>query len=322
MVDTLINSPGLPWTGLGYVFKDKISSSEEIVKKGKADWITNYIPVKTDIHDRVLDYHAIYREDTSDVFGVVRSRTPKVVQNTDTFKTFENLMDSNYLSIETFSSVMNGEKVFATFKLTENSKVMDDDIQHYFVVVNNHLKPDGKVTVLHTPVRVACMNILSYAISKSEYSARIPITCDAEINQSLAARLMSSVERVHEDLKLKYDLMYKEKIDRQYVENLLDFLFPYTDSGEAKLHDKANEAVSIARNIFISDCMKAPDIEAYSGTRLQVFQALTDFTQHYYKDISKSFDINYQMKKIPGFFESAEQSLVTKFLKVQDHLAA
>ncbi len=311
-----------PWHGLGRdMTLDPPKTAAEIIAGAELGWTTNYENMKTDIHGNVPGWNAIYREDNQEILGVIHKTKPILVQNTDTFNAVEHMI-GNQLDVETAASLGRGETVFGCFKIREQYRLLDDDLDHYFVIVNDHLKADGKVTVLNTPVRVVCQNTLSEALSTSLYKLRVPITADITINSQLALNLINSVDSAITSLKKRAENMVMKKVDKSYIEKLLDILFPYQIADGQLLSTKANENNFVIRDTFLTQCMDADNLANYRGTQWQIFNALTDFTQHYHKSADKAYDISYRMGILPGVKSSTETSKVITFLNVADDLAA
>lgn len=320
-IDTMLYVGETPWHGLGVKYDAPPKTSEEIINGASLGWEVGAEPMKTDLHDKIYGYHAIYRKDNNEVLGVVNNGHPQIVQNRDTFNTFNRMIGSD-LDVETAASLGRGETVFGCFKINGGFKVIDDDVDHYFVVLNDHLRPDGKITVLNTPVRVVCQNTLSAALSNSAYKLRIPITDDFSVNESMAIKLKESVGTAIDSLNRRAEKMLKMKITRSEIDTILDELFPYmTGSDGTMLDNVANMNQSVVRDTF-TQCLAVDNLANYRGTAWQIMNALTDFTQHYYKKIEKSFDLNYRMKKLPGVGQPTETDLVAKYLKMADKLVA
>lgn len=320
-IDSMLYVGEVPWHGLGVDLTDNPpKTSAEIIEGAQLGWTTNYAHMKTDIHGDIPSWNAIYREDNNEILGVVHKTKPILVQNVDTFNAVEGLL-GNKLDVETAASLGRGETVFGCFKIREQYRLLDDDLDHYFVIVNDHLRPDGKVTVLNTPVRVVCQNTLSEALNSSMYKLRVPITADTSINSTLAQNLVTSVGSAISALQTTAENMVSKKIDAKYVNKMLDLLFPFQLADGTPIPSKANDAVAAIRQIFLDKCMGADNIANYRGTQYQCFMALTDFTQHYHKSAETAYDINHRMKAIPGVRVNVDVSKVTQFLKIADKIS-
>lgn len=320
-IDTLLYVGETPWHGLGVRYETAPSTAEEIIKGAHLDWTVADDPMFTAHHEQVQNYHAIYRTDNNRVLGVVNKQYPALVQNIDAFNAFNNLI-GKHVQVETAASLGFGEKIFGCFKINEGYKVHDDDIDHYLVVFNDHLKADGKITVMNTPVRVVCQNTLSAALSDNLLKYRIACSSDEFVNDSLADHILRAAERSKDALTAKADVLLKRKVTKEDVEKILDELFPYIKAEGESTHDVANERTAMIRETFLTKCMGADNLANYRGTHYQVFNALTDFTQHYFKNSDSGLDLESRMKLLPGSGVESASSKVSKFLKLSNKLVA
>lgn len=319
-IDTLVYVNEVPWHGLGRdLTADPPKTSQEIITAAQLDWDVGALTMSTELHETVPDYMTLYRKDNNKILGVVKTRDPKIVQNVDTFNSVDHLLE-NDMNVECAASLGNGEKVFGCFKISEKYKLVDDDVDHYFVIVNEHLKPDGKVTVLNTPIRVVCNNTLTAALSSSLVKFRIPIAPDMEINQNIADKVLGNVGDCIIELSNQAENMVKEKVSDSYVVNLLDFIFPFQVVDGHVLPTKANDKVAMTRELFMNNCMGADNLTNYTGTRWQIFNALTDFDTHYFNNLTTAYDLDKRMKTIPGFTGDGSSTKAAQFLKVADKL--
>lgn len=323
-LDTFMYVKELPWHHLGFEYDGDPESSKDIIQKGQMDWEVGFEQMNSESFHHIPNYNVIYRKDTDTVLGVVNRANPEIVQNSEMFTTFESLFGSQ-LTFETAGVINQGRQVFGTFKANTSYQIVDDKVDHYFMILNDHLKPDGKVTVVSTPVRVACTNMIMSALSASSIMTRIPITENEGYNRETAINIMNSIDRVDSLLNKKALSMLKEKVSRDYVDKLLDELFPIISSeGDESLHTKANEKIEIARETFLTECMDADNLNNYRGTKWQVYNAVVDFDQHYYRNSMKAYDLNYRMQLMPGVGNSGEGpgSTTAKFIKIMNKIAA
>lgn len=322
ILSNLVHVNEVPWRGLGTSYETQPRDMNELVDKANLNWTVDAIPMFTELHEYVPNYHAVYRQDTNGVLGVVNTGRITVVQNSDMFNAFEYLLGTS-VDVDTASSFDGGKTVFGSFKIHEQYKLLDDDIDHYFVVVNDHLKVDGKVSVLNTPVRIVCQNTLELAMSKNFYNLRIPVTADSGVNQSVAASILENVTDAVINMKERAETMFKKKVDLVNRDKILDELFPLPDvSEDSVLHSKAIEAIEIMRDTFQEECLDADNLDNYRGTQWHMYNALADFDQHVYKKVDNAYDLGYRMKRLTGVGVPAEPSRTAKYLKIMDQFAA
>lgn len=324
-IDTMMYVGETPWHGLGHRYEVAPKTPQEIIEAAKLDWTVSAAKMNTELNpEGVLGYHAIYRDDNHEILGVVNDMYPRLVQNTETFNAFADIL-GNEVTVETAASLGRGGTVFGCFKINESYKLIDDDVEHYFVVVNDHTKSDGKITILNTPIRVVCQNTLSSALAAGSHKIRIPVTADTNMNAELARKIIESSGTCIAQLDNRANELLKQKVSRQYVETLLDELFPFVgDGSDESIHSKANERIDMMRHTFVEKCMGASDLQNYAGTQYQIYNALTDFSQHYFANAEKAYDLGYRMRMIPGMGGSSETpaALVSKYFKLKDKIVA
>lgn len=316
----LLNVPGLLWQNFGKKLEEGLKSSKDIIQSTHLDFTVSAHPMGCDLQEKVGGYHAVYRDDTQIFLGVVNSRFPQFVQNVDSFRMFDRLLENNSVKLDTVSYYKGGRSVFAVFKVNTQFKVVDDDFENYFIVVNDHLKPDGKVLILNTPVRIVCQNALSYALGKSVYQLRVESTDNDSSNIFLGNQLLQSVKCAITAMNQRANSMLKKKISDEKFDYFLDQMFPLPEDTDREV---AYENVSYMRNKF-SECMHADNLANYNNTVYQLYNALTDFYQHYFKDYTKAYDLTYRMSMLPNFSPTPNPQVgdIKKFLKLIPELAA
>lgn len=316
--NSLLKVEGTAWA-VSNDIENKISaftSSNEIMTALGLDYTISAHELKTDIDEPVPDFWAMYRDDTNALLGPVKASNPIITQNVDSFNSLENMMTSGTISPVVADSYEGGRSVFGCFKLNEEFSIFDDTFNYYFIAINDHLKPDGNILIINTPVRMACMNTLSYALSRSTLRTKIPASVPAENVEIISDTLMNAYNHTSKELEKSANRMASMKVSRQNIEKILDELFPYYETTEDEnKHERANQTVTLQREAFM-ECMKADNISNYNGTMYQVFNALTDYCTHYFKNANKGFDLTSRMTLLPGF----DPTVTTESLKVSKFL--
>ena len=321
----LLKVEGAAWTVAAEV-EQQISSfktSEEIIRSRNLDYNISQHNLMTDVQDPVPDFYAMYRDDNNMYLGSVLSKDPIVTQNIDSFVSIDPLLQDGTLTPVIADSYKNGRQIFGVFKMNEKFDVLGDQFNQYFIIVNDHLKPDGHVQVVNTPIRIACMNAYSSALSRANLKFKIPVFGDYSTEQ-ISTSIMNAYERTADAVVKTAEDLAAIKISKVGVAKLLDELFPYLDdSSESTNHDRANQAIDAQREAFVV-CMNEDNLQNFQGTMYQVWSALTDYTQHYHRDSRKGFNLQNRMALLPGVDpEATNDSLkVTKFLKNIDKFAA
>lgn len=320
-IDTMMFVGEVPWHNLGHQITEPMRTSKDIVISAHLDWSVNIEKMYTQSFADVPNYNVVYREDTKTILGVLNKQYPELVQNIDAFNAFEGLLGTE-VEVETVASLGRGEQVFGCFKVNEGYTMLDEKIDHYFVVLNEHTKSDGKVTILNTPIRVVCQNTLSSALSNAVYKTRVPVV-DGNYNIEIARKIIESKDAAADNLNRRAMEMYNKKVSRDHVEAMLDELFPMIISeSDESLHTKQNMKIELMRDTFVGDCLGADNLGNYRNTQLAVYNALTDFEQHYYSKLDNSYELNYRMKVLPGVAQDSSRILSMKYLKIANKLVA
>ena len=299
-----------PWGKLGTLYEDnKPRTSQEIIKAADLDWKVGVTKMYTQFHQQVDGWHCIYKEDeVKSVIGAVNVAYPKLIQNDETFKLLESMLE-NKIEVETCGHVNGDEKVFGCFKVMDQFKLFDDDIDQYLVVLNEHLKVDGKITILYTPIRIVCQNTLAYALNNNVFKVRVAVSPDVQINRQMCYSINDQIAIASSQLEGRSNKYRKVKIGRDDVEKFLDDMFPIIQDPTGS-HARSNEQQEIARETFLQNCMNRPDLNNYRGTGYQLFQASMDFFQHYKTSSDKVYDLSYRMSLLPGQgFDPANTSM-------------
>lgn len=318
-MNSVLNVNTLPWVGEGLVLDEQPSTVTTIIDEAKLRWTVAAARMYTELHDRVGGYHAIYREDNNQILGVVNNANPRLAQNEDMFNAFADIL-GHEVEFNTAAELGGGEKVFGTFKIKDSYKIFDDQIDHYLVAVNDHMKPDGKILIINTPVRVVCQNTLTEALAGTFMKYRIKCSQDTILNSTLASHMLSCFESTQANLLAAAESMVKEKVSESQIEIFMNELFPLIEADAESTHKKANEQMMELRDIFMTQCVNADNLQNFKGTQYQLFNAVTDWDTHYFKNTDDGLDLDKRMKRLPGL--AGEGTITKKALKVLKRLAA
>lgn len=320
MLTTLIRSDGLPWTGLGTRYETHPKTSDEIVSQANLNWEVAAAQLYSNEFGPAEGYYEIYRTDNQRRLGVVKSSRLMQVQNIDMFKSIEPILQDGTVNLDTSARFGNTDSVFGTFEITQDYTILDDQMKHYLVVINDHLKPDGRITVLNTPVRVACMNVMAEALSKNLYNMRVPVSSELTANRTHAADIIMQAENAISQLKARAEKMYSQKIEDSGIDKVLDIILPYPElDGITEASTRKAEDVEMQREIFVQEYLNADNLQNFKGTNWGVYQAVADFSQHAWKKVDSAYNLDARMKKLPGL---GEKTIVQKYLAIAKDLIA
>lgn len=232
----------LPWSnGLGVNVSD-CNSSIEVMQKAKLDWQVNKcelfasvpytIGANNEIDAKRGDFsqnghifrpyakaYATYRTDENIPLGIVKEQY-EVVQNTDVFRFFDEAIGKDKAVWDHAGMFGYGHKIFVTAKLPITTTVGQDQIDNYLVFSNSH---DGSsaVTILITPVRVICNNMLNGALKQNDCYIRVKHTKSAKDRLDLGSRVLKVACQHALDAKELYNHLLNTKMsDKQAMQYL------------------------------------------------------------------------------------------------------
>lgn len=311
---------GAPWKDLGTKYSGE-SSSRSITEKANIIHTVSAHPMGTDLTPQVAGYNSINKDSDNRLLGVVNNLFPEIIQPVNSFSVIEPLLQNRAVSVEACDEAYGGQQVFGVFKVNSSYKVDSADVQVYLVCINNHLKPDGKVTILYLISDEVNDIIYSYINPNSVYKLRMPLFDDMEANASIAKEILENCSTVVDWASSRVKHMKKQVITPDALDNIIDELFPFvglSDYSSDSLYSKANQAVQDQRDTFM-ECLETTPLEDGGDFSVhRIYQALLKFTQHYFKSADRGYDLVYRMNRLPGFSATPdpEAQKVDKFLKL------
>ena len=164
-VESLAYYGETPWHTLGKRLIVPPKTVEEAIIEGGLNWPVALAPLLADFEGEYLDtdHYAVIRTTDKMRLGIVGSGyTP--MQNHETFKFFQPVMDTGKVAIETVGSLRGGRRVFMLARVNNACAdvVKGDEVRAFFLLSNSH---DGTVRARlgFTETRVVCMNTLGAA---------------------------------------------------------------------------------------------------------------------------------------------------------------
>lgn len=206
------NKRVIPWHSPFAIDVSECTSSADVIKKAGLDYDVRKcelvaqmplgIKANNDVNPLMGDFvqnnavyrvcpnaYATYRRDTNMPLGIVKSKY-EVVQNIDAFDFFDKAIENGDATWDTAGLFGYGEKVFISAKLPKSTLVGKNDyIENYLVLSNSH---DGtsSITIMFTPVRIACFNVLNAALTKSSSYITLRHTRSVKERMDLAAEII------------------------------------------------------------------------------------------------------------------------------------
>ena len=283
-----------PWHGLGKIY-DKPPTVVQALKGMNGDYELKKVPCeyKSSV---VPGHYWVVRTDTDQVIGEVGDKY-HIISNKDGFDILEII--GGKVLIQTGAVLGVGEKAFISCKLPTTTKIADDNIEHYFVILLSH---DGTTSVLLmiTPIRPVCQNTVNLGIARAirRYSIRHTVNYEQRLEE--AAKALGIVKGYYTAFEdIAKELLAKKRTDRQFTA-LVDKLFdkPKDDASErAKFNfEKARELCMAALNV--------PDLANIKDTGWGHYNAIVDYADHARGTRIKDEDRNRENRFLRTFMDT------------------
>jgi Domain of unknown function (DUF932) len=98
----------------------------------------------------------------------------------------------------TAGALGNGERVWILAKLPDDIRVIGDDIANKYLLLSNRHDGYSAVQIKFTPIRVACQNTLTMALSQGP-TLRVPHTKDVHQRLRIAANMLNTIKVRYND---------------------------------------------------------------------------------------------------------------------------
>lgn len=261
----------VPWHGLGISVEEAPNSREAIVLAG-LDWNVEKKPVYDEKGNIIKGFYRTARDKDNATFGIVTDRY-RIVQNVDAFSFTDNLIGEE-AKYETAGSLDGGKRIWLLARLPEKM-ILGDKFENFVCFTNKH---DGKgsVQVCMTPIRVVCNNTLNLALSQAsrKWSTRHIGRLEDKLYEGRRALELAGqyMDALNEEAQVLADI----KVDQATAEHFMDVIFPFNPEKDSERKKKNIDSMKEA----FFQCMKAPDLSAFTGTGWGVINAMTDFVDH------------------------------------------
>lgn len=273
-VSSMFSVREVPWHGLGKIV-DKALTSKDAIKEAGLDWEVVQSPLYYEHNtksNKIDGMVANIRSDTGKMLGAVTNRY-RIVQNSEAF-TFTDMLLGYDVYYETAGALSDGKIVWLLAKMPE-MYVVGDIVNPYLVFTNSH---DGKnaIRVAITPVRVVCNNTLNLALSSASRSWSVRHMGDMKNKLYQAQETLNLANQYMLDLSTSADKLATQKINRQYVNKAVEFLFPIEEDDTQRRKKNQEEA----REDIVWRLYNAPDLDNIKDTKWGLINAITDSNAH------------------------------------------
>lgn len=261
-----------PWRNLGTSIAG-ISKSQEALMSAGLDWNVVQKDIVTEDGIVVQGYKANVRESDNRVLGVVTNKY-KVIQNKDCYAFIDDLVGEG-VRFEKAGYLQGGRRTWIVAKLPETYVISGDPIIPYLVVSNSHDGSSG-IRIFISPVRVACANMVNFALKKAirSWSATHCGEIDGKLEDAKKSLIYSS--NYMAELGKTIGEMEKKTFSDKKVMNYIDELYPVL----SELTDQQRKNITYLREDLKVRYFEAPDLQEMSDNAYKFVLACSDHATH------------------------------------------
>lgn len=289
------------WHRLGTVIDEDVVTSAEAIRLAGLDWKVEQHDIVTEIyaHDdagnidpynyervEITDKVANIRMDTKTPVGVVGKRY-HVIQNTEAFDFFDEILGRGDAHYHTAGSLYNGRKIWALARLNRDILIggdPDEKVDPFICLVNGH---DGNtaVSVYTTPIRVVCQNTLQWSMKGASNMWKGRHTQGINDKVKDARDMLGFSNAYFDALQSLGDTLISQPISNKDFVDMLEILVPLP-----KVEDGGNtRGLTIAENTRqdITAAWHVDNLANIKYTRWGFVQAVAeyvDWTKNYRSD--------------------------------------
>lgn len=281
------------WHGLG-VNLENLATAEEAIKYARLDYQVEKIASEYQFNGQhIIDptkFHTV-RTDNGASLGIV-GRQYNVIQNTELFTFFDDLVDRGEAIYETAGVLGKGEKVWIMARLPQDIVIAGyDKITPYLLLTGSH---DGSSSVTAKPcfTRVVCNNTLDIAMKEFTKAVKIPHTKNASIALKSASQALGLAVKMSDQLEGIFNKMAATKISIEKTKEYLDLLIPRKSEVSYKT------ATDVAKEEIMEIIQNGvgQEYDTCKNTVFGVFNGVTHYLDHnkeYTSEDRKLFSIWY-----------------------------
>jgi phage/plasmid-like protein (TIGR03299 family) len=206
-----------PWHGLGNQLDEAPTIGEAIDASG-LNWEVGLKDLFTS-EGTPVPARATYRKSDDSILGVVGPRyTP--LQNRDAFDWFQPFLDAGECQLHTAGSLHSGQKVWVLAQLNrDNSEIVPGDEVSKFILLSNSHDGTTAIRVGYTPIRVVCVNTLSYAHKHNDSKLiRIRHTRSSQKNLEMVRDIMDNINVGFEATAEQYRFLASKQFNQKDIE--------------------------------------------------------------------------------------------------------
>lgn len=278
-VETMFYYQEVPWHGLGTKVEHALTAQEAIVEAG-LDWDVELrnvlVPDASGTLRVVTGKKAVVRMTDDRIFGILGD-SYRPVQNSQSFKFFDEVVSSGMVNYESAGSLQSGAKVWILAKMQSPLEVAKEQVDRYIVLVNSH---DGSsaLQMYWTPVRVVCMNTLrmsqAHKLSPTFYTRH---TLNVMSKIDTAKVVLGLADSYYAEWLEQANILAKKKLTDDQALQIVTHAFG--QDGNEEIYPpirKEMEKVLALRFEGVGQ-----DNSLVQGTAWQVYNAVVEYSDYY-----------------------------------------
>jgi phage/plasmid-like protein (TIGR03299 family) len=273
-----------PWHGLGQEL-DHPATAEEAISAASLDWEVAKQPLyaggegfayRVDGKFAVVPAHRWGSEECP-VLGIVGADyTP--LQNRDAFRFFDPIVGKGAASYHTAGALGDGERIWILAKLEGSIKVTAQDISHKYLLLSNSHDGESSVQIKFTPIRVACWNTLTMALSKGP-TIRVAHTQDLNKRLENARSALRLIDEHYKRIEESFKAMAAIRMTPIRLEEYFAVVFP-DPSDVSEKQGRRRAAQNRENAAYLYEHGKGNNLPGVAGTLWAAYNGITEFVDH------------------------------------------
>jgi phage/plasmid-like protein (TIGR03299 family) len=285
------------WHGLGQNV-GRAMTSQEALELAHLNFEVEKEPIFIRCGDqdiKIAGKYATTRKDTNVPLGVVGERY-HVVQNTEAFDWFDNIVGSGEAYFETAGALGNGETIFITAKMPSHIQVGKDVIDQYLMLTNNHSGAKA-VELCFTPVRVVCQNTLNAALKCCSNRVIVRHTSGVTEKMNQAVKAMSIANTYFDELSQALNAMKNVKIVDEQLKDFIRRSMNLTEVASKADREEVAKENKRTKDILDAVYVYALNDSTQAGIERTLYGAYNAVTG-YYQNVKQWDDNESKLKSI------------------------
>ena len=264
-------------TGFG-VDVSNCKTYDEILEKSGTNWTVTKVPLFTFDGTPVDDAYAIKRDTDGKILCPNVSERYVPFQQEDFREILEGVMRLGAKPLRA-DSYYGGRRVWFQFGL-EDRDISGDTYRRYIYGINSHDKTSS-VTFAVSMQRIACSNAINMMMKNATSRWTISHTGDIKEKLAEARRTILLADKYADAYAIEAERLRGEAIDRNYIENFTEMLFPMPREDEDKEVRESQKLIVLdnrARFLDIYD--NKDDLSLLGNNKFKLLQTASDFVSH------------------------------------------